>query len=200
VGARLLYPGRRNVQHAGVLVGAYGAAEHYGKFMYVRPEGAIEPGYGCSLIVNHEVSAVTAACLLMKREVFTAIGGFDESMAVGFGDVDLCLRVLERGYRVVFCAHATLVHHESYTRGASKIDPHPEDTAEFRRRWIRFLQAGDPYYNPGLSTQSTGWDLVSPLRVALDVKRRVYSHAVRVAAPDGTPNPPHAADRIKVEA
>lgn len=200
VGAKLLYPGRRSVQHAGVLVGAYGAAEHYGKFMWVRPEGELEPGYGCSLITNHEVSAVTAACLLIRREAFASVGGFDRAMAVGFGDVDLCLRVMERGYRVLFCAHATLVHHESYTRGASNIDPHPNDTAEFRRRWSRFLAAGDPYYNPGLSTSSTGWDLRNPLRCDTDVKRRVYSHAEAAAAATAGASTPHVADHIKVEA
>jgi GT2 family glycosyltransferase/glycosyltransferase involved in cell wall biosynthesis len=198
VGAKLLYPGRRNIQHAGVLVGAYGAAEHYGKFMYARPEGQLEPGYGCNLIANHELSAVTAACLLMRRDAFEAIGGFDEAMAVGFGDVDLCLRTLQRGYRVVFCANATLVHHESLTRGSSNIDPHPEDTAEFRRRWSSFLAAGDPYYSPGLSTSSTGWDVRHPLPCEAMVKRRVYTHATQPGA--ASSKAPHAADRIKVEA
>jgi GT2 family glycosyltransferase/glycosyltransferase involved in cell wall biosynthesis len=179
VGARLLYPGRKNIQHAGVLVGAYGAAEHYGKFMYIKPEGRLEPGYGCNLVVTHELSAVTAACLLIKREVFAAVRGFEEAMAVGFGDVDLCLRVRARGYRVLLCAQATLVHHESYTRGASQIDPHPQDTAEFRRRWSAFLKAGDPFYNPGLSTNSTGWDIRDPLPYGFELVRRVYDRDAR---------------------
>lgn len=200
VGAKLLYPGRQSVQHAGVHVGAFGAAEHYGKFMWTSPDGKLEPGYGCNLIVNHEVSAVTAACLLIRRGVFEAVGGFDAALAVGFGDVDLCLRVLEAGFRIVFCAHATLVHHESYTRGTGTIDPHPQDTAEFRRRWARYLAAGDPFYNPGLSANSTGWDVAQPLHCSFEIKRRVYSRDGRASSTDPAANTPYTSDRIKVEA
>jgi len=76
-------------------------------------------------------------------------------------------------------AQATLVHHESYTRGASQIDPHPQDTAEFRRRWSAFLKAGDPFYNPGLSTNSTGWDIRDPLPYGFELVRRVYDRDAR---------------------
>ena len=200
VGAKLLYPGRNSVQHAGVHVGAFGAAEHFGKFMWTAPDGRLEPGYGCSLIVNHEVSAVTAACLLIRRGVFDAVGGFDSALAVGFGDVDLCLRVLESGHRIVFCAHATLVHHESYTRGTGTIDPHPQDTAEFRRRWARFLARGDPFYNPGLSSNSTGWDVMQPLHCTFDIQRRVYSRDGRASSADPAANTPYASERVKVGA
>ncbi|HUQ29264.1 MAG TPA: glycosyltransferase [Usitatibacter sp.] len=173
VGVKLLYPDRNTVQHAGVLVGAFRGAEHYGKFMRLPAQG-IEPGYECSLVVNREVSAVTAACMLVKREVFEKVGGFDPALAVGFGDVDLCLRVVESGYRIVWCGLSQLLHHESYTRGTSSIDPHPADTAGFQSRWARLIAQGDPYYNPGLSTMSTSWAIRSPLRCEFELRRRLY--------------------------
>jgi len=173
VGAKLLYPDRVTVQHAGVCVGMYGAAEHYGKFLR-PPESPGELGYLEVFRSNHEVSAVTAACLLMRRDAFDKIGGFDEALAVGFGDVDLCLRAGEKGYDVLYCAHAELIHHESYTRGKSTVDPHPEDSALFRTKWQKMLNAGDPYFNPGLSLNSTSWHNANPLTCRFAVKRRVF--------------------------
>jgi hypothetical protein len=126
---------------------------------------------------NREVSAVTAACLLIQVDVFNAIAGFDDAFAVGFGDVDLCLRAGQKGYRILYCPHAELVHHESLTRGkTSGIDPHPEDSALFRLRWAEFLQAGDPYFHPSLNQNSTTWQLRQPLSCSFEVKRRIYSH------------------------
>ncbi|MGZ5072685.1 MAG: glycosyltransferase [Usitatibacter sp.] len=172
VGAQLLYPDRRSIQHAGVLVGAYGAAEHYAKRLRF-PEDPVEAGFAELLLINHEVAAVTAACLLIRKDAFDAVGGFDESIAVGFGDVDLCLRVLQRGYRIVYCPFATLIHHESYTRGTSTRDPHPEDSAIFRLKWAALLEAGDPYHHPALSLTSSNWALRSPLPCTVDIRRRV---------------------------
>ena len=173
VGAKLLYPDRETVQHAGVCVGLNGAAEHYGKFVRV-PTGQLEPGYYGGLVINHEVAAVTAACLLMRRNVFEEISGFDEAIAVGFGDTDLCLRAGKKGYRVLFCPFAQLVHHESYTRGTSSVDTHPNDTALFKFKWREVLKAGDPYYNPGLSLKSTSWQNANPIYCSVDIKRRVF--------------------------
>ena len=174
VGAKLLYPGGKTFQHAGVCVGMFGIAEHYAKFMDERlSDGSIDPGYHGALIVNHEVSAVTAACALMRRDAFERVGGFDEGLAVGFGDVDLCLRTLEAGYRILYCPHAALIHHESYTRGKSREDPHPEDTALFAKKWRKFLDQGDPYYNPNLGIHSTKWDIRLPMEFKIDIHRRV---------------------------
>lgn len=173
VGARLLYPDRRTIQHAGVCVGAFGRAEHYGKFVHL-PEDRIEPGYMGALVLNHEVSAVTAACMLVQAAAFRALGGFDESILVGFGDVDLCLRAGRFGYRVIYCAHAELIHHESYTRGISHQDNHPEDTARYLARWKTLLTTGDPYFNPGLSLDDTNWQVMQPLFCKYDIRRRVY--------------------------
>ena len=174
VGAQLLYPDRTSIQHAGVCVGAFGIAEHYGKFLRLPPD-RIDIAFMGRLITTHEVAAVTAACLLMRRDAFEEINGFDEALAVGFGDVDLCLRTLERGWRVLYCPHATLLHHESFTRGKTVgYDPHPEDSALFAQRWSTFLQQGDPYFNPGLSLQHTCWQVRSPLPSRRHLGRRVY--------------------------
>ena len=174
VGAQLLYPDRTSIQHAGVCVGAFGIAEHYGKFLRLPPD-RIDIAFMGRLITTHEVAAVTAACLLMRRDAFEEINGFDEALAVGFGDVDLCLRTLDRGWRVLYCPQATLLHHESFTRGKTVgYDPHPEDSALFAQRWSVFLQQGDPYFNPGLSLQHTCWQVRSPLPSHRHLGRRVY--------------------------
>lgn len=173
VGAKLFYPDRKTIQHAGVCVGAYGAAEHYGKFMRM-PDQGLEPGYLGSLIVNREVSAVTAACLLISKEAFDEVDGFEEQLAVGFGDVDLCLKVDAKGYRVLFCPSAQLVHHESFTRGKSAEDPHPQDSAFFQKKWKSLLEEGDPYFNPNLSLFSTAWHVKIPMSQELEIRRRVY--------------------------
>jgi len=169
VGAMLFYPDRKHLQHAGVCVGMYGAAEHYGKWVQF-PDQPVEPEL---MRVNREVSAVTAACMLVRADAFKAVEGFDEAIAVGFGDVDLCLRIGDRGYRVIMSPHARLVHHESYTRGTSRIDPHPKDSALFRLKWKALLRAGDPFYNPGYSNEHTHWPVKQPLNVAFDVRRRI---------------------------
>jgi O-antigen biosynthesis protein len=116
---------------------------------------------------------VTAACMLVRRDAFEEVGGYDETIAVGFGDVDLCLRVGQRGYRIVFCPHAELVHHESYTRGTSTVDPHPEDSATFRLKWQEMLRAGDPFHSPGLSLTSSNWALRQPLAHGFVIRRRI---------------------------
>ena len=169
VGAMLFYPDRKHLQHAGVCVGMYGAAEHYGKWIKF-PDDPIEPEL---MRVNREVSAVTAACMLVRADAFRQVEGFDESIAVGFGDVDLCLRVGDRGYRVIMSPHARLVHHESYTRGTSRVDPHPKDSALFRLKWKQFLRAGDPFYNPGYSNEHTHWPVKQPLHASFDIRRRI---------------------------
>ncbi len=171
VGATLFYPDRKTIQHAGVCVGMFRGAEHYGKFMRY-PEDAHRAG-GELLGMNHEVAAVTAACMLVRKETWDDIAGFDESIAVGFGDVDFCLRALQKGWRVLFCARARLVHHESMTRGVSEVDAHPVDTSLFRVKWRELLDAGDPFYNRGLSLSSTRWEIRRPLPCSARIVRRV---------------------------
>lgn len=174
VGAQLLYPDGSSIQHAGVCVGAFGIAEHYGKFLKLPPD-RVDIAFMGRLICTHEVSAVTAACLLMRKEAFDAIGGYDEKLAVGFGDVDLCLRTLEQGWRILYCPQATLIHHESITRGkAEGYDPHPEDSALFASRWRDWLDAGDPYFNPAFSLTHTCWLVQSPMPCTPAISRRVW--------------------------
>jgi O-antigen biosynthesis protein len=146
VGATLIYPDD-TVQHAGVVVGLVGAADHafrswkFGKNHYER-----EPGDNCGLVCNRDYSAVTAACMLIRADVFDAVNGFDEQLAVGFNDTDLCLRVKAAGYKVIQDAHAVLFHYESQSRGIE--DKHPADTSMFKQRYADLLAHGDPYFNP----------------------------------------------------
>jgi O-antigen biosynthesis protein len=180
VGAKLYYPDGLTIQHAGVCVGMFGIAEHYGKFMdkNLPDKDAAHPGYIGSLIANHEMSAVTAACMLVRRDAFEWIGGFDEHAEVGFGDVDLCLRAC---YRVVFCPHAELIHHESASRGKSATDAHPEDSRYFLGRWQGVIERGDPYYNPNLTLNGTAWELKGSEECdvhngRMEKRRSVYKH------------------------
>ena len=189
VGAQLLYPDRTTIQHAGVCVGAFGIAEHYGKFLQLPPN-RVDTSYQGRLITTHEVSAVTAACLLMRKEAFDAIEGYDESLAVGFGDVDLCLRTLEHGWRILYCPHATLLHHESLTRGkADGYDPHPEDSAAFLQRWQAWLEQGDPYFNPAFRIDHTCWMVRTPLPTTFQLAGRVH-RTHRGQIPHGAAQPP----------
>ena len=177
VGANLFYPDGKTYQHAGVGIGLSGPAEHFGKFVAKYwPDGSINIGYNGNFITNHEVSAVTGACLLISGEAFDSVGGYDPSLAVGFGDVDLCLRAIDAGYRVVQCSHAELIHHESFTRGKSfGHDEHPQDTAFFRERWAKLLEVGDPYFNPNLDPDSTSWKVNNPLVFNKEIRRRIFS-------------------------
>ncbi|WP_162141154.1 glycosyltransferase family 2 protein [Simiduia agarivorans] len=160
VGAKLLYPDNR-VQHAGVVMGYGGGAGHAHKY-YPRDH----QGYLQRLAATNNYSAVTAACMLIERNKFEAIGGFNEqNLAVAFNDVDLCLRLTQAGLRNVYCAEAVLYHHESISRGA-------EDTAEKQRRfqgevdflktqWQCIIQA-DPAYHPALTLMNEGFGLGEP--------------------------------------
>ena len=152
VGPLLLY-GDGRIQHAGVIIGFGGTADHAMRFAAPdQPDGSRDPGYNASLTSLRDYSAVTAACMMMRRTAFDAVGGFDEALAVGFNDTDLCLHLRTAGLRVLYDGHTVLRHHESATRGSIKAlaDP-PEDGRFFRERWAAFIRRGDPFYNPALS-------------------------------------------------
>ena len=152
VGAKLLYADD-TIQHAGVLLGAgefdggSGVAGHYG-----TGAGRQEIGYFGRYVLTTEVAAVTAACMAVRRTVFDAVGGFDEeNLAVAFNDVDLCLRMREKGFRHIWTPHAELYHLESASRGS---DLAPEQVERFTRecrfmrvRWGSVLDR-DPFYHP----------------------------------------------------
>jgi GT2 family glycosyltransferase len=141
VGAKLLYADG-TVQHAGVIMGVCGTAVH--AFRTFVADGSETFGFA-SLVRNY--SAVTGACMMVRREVFEALEGFDEALSVAFNDVDFCLRACERGYAVVYTPYASLYHYESVTRG--NLDP-PENKALLISRWQARI-ADDPFYSPHLT-------------------------------------------------
>ncbi|MGY8872673.1 MAG: glycosyltransferase family 2 protein [Pseudomonadales bacterium] len=149
VGVKLLF-GDRHVQHAGDAVGPGGCADHFHSRL-----GEDEPGYAGRAILAQDLSAVTAACLMVTRSLWEKLGGLDEkNLAVAFNDVDFCLRVREAGYRVVYTPYAKLYHHESVSRGK---DDNPVKAARakseanyMRSRW-KHIMNHDPFYNPNLN-------------------------------------------------
>jgi GT2 family glycosyltransferase len=151
VGAKLLYPSGL-VQHAGVIVGVGGLAGHAHRFY---PAG--HPGYMERLICTQEFSAVTAACLVMRRDAFRAVGGFDEAaFPVAYNDVDLCLRLGARGLKIVWTPYAVLRHKETATRerdyAPARLAEYRRESAAFRARWGHVI-AHDPHYHPLLTRE-----------------------------------------------
>ncbi len=157
VGAKLLYPDNM-VQHAGVIIGMGGIAGHP-----LSRHPADDCGYFARGIIQQNLNAVTAACMITKKEVYEKVKGFEEKLAVAFNDIDLCLKVRKAGYLIVYDPEALLYHHESISRGK-------EDTLEKRNRfegevdymakkWKDVLEKGDEYYNPNLSLLSGNFEL-----------------------------------------
>jgi GT2 family glycosyltransferase len=135
VGARLLWPDGR-AQHEGIVLNAGGVALNLNSGPFAA--------YGRCI---RNVAAATAACLMLRKSVFTAVGGMDDRLRVAYNDVDLCLRIGERGWRIVYTPYAELEHRESSTRGSL----HPEiDEAFFQERWGAPYTAFDPFYTPNL--------------------------------------------------
>ena len=156
VGAKLLYPDN-TVQHAGVIVGLGGVAGHSHKHF-----PAHATGYFYTLQTVNNFSAVTAACAMIRRDVFDEVGGFDESIAIAFNDVDLCLRILAAGYRNIYLPHVVLYHHESKSRGYENT---PEKQARFigeqqvmHQRWHTDTRP-DPYYNINLTLDAENYEI-----------------------------------------
>lgn len=154
VGAKLYYPDN-TIQHAGIIIGIGGVA---GSVFVGLPRAF--SGYLHKASIQLDLSAVTAACMLVKRSVFEQVGGLEEKLKVAFNDVDFCLRVREKGYLVVYDPYVELYHYESKTRGAEdtkeKIRRFQTEIEYMRSHWIGLLKKGDPYYNCNLSL--TKWD------------------------------------------
>jgi len=148
VGAKLLYPDGR-IQHAGIVIGLGGVAGHAHRFAR-----ADDPGYLNRLRRVQNVSAVTAACLVVRKQVFEEVGGLDEGLTVAFNDVDFCLRVRAAGYLNLWTPFAELIHHESASRGRdltpAKARRFADEYATMQRRWGAELLS-DPYYSPHLT-------------------------------------------------
>ena len=156
VGCMLLFP-NRTIQHAGIVLGLGGYAKHV---FANQPEGYAGPaGRACSL---QQLSAVTAACLMVQRVHFNAINGFDERYAVAFNDVDLCLRLSAAGLRNIWTPNAVLLHHESASRGyddsAASQSRFLAEAQQFHARWDHQL-SNDPFYNPNLTLTGAGFAL-----------------------------------------
>ena len=165
VGARLLFPDNR-IQHAGVILGAGGGgvADHAHKGL---PRD--NHGYFARALLAQELSAVTAACMLVRRKVYLEVNGFEEEhLKVAFNDVDFCLRLKRHGYRVIYTPYAEFYHHESASRGLEdNIEKHRRFNAEvdyIKRTWGEAL-AIDPFYNPNLRLDENLFTLAFPPRV-----------------------------------
>ena len=149
VGAMLYYPDN-TIQHAGVCLGLGGVAGHY-----YRKTARDQVGYMGRLLYAQNMSAVTAACMMIRLDVWEKMAGFDEEFAVAFNDIDLCMRIRQAGYLIVWTPFAELYHYESKSRG---MDDTPEkqirfqsEVDRFQQRWKDALAAGDPYFNPNFS-------------------------------------------------
>jgi GT2 family glycosyltransferase len=150
VGAKLLFPDR-TLQHAGVILGPYETCSHAFRFF---PED--DPGHHDLPHLIRNCSAVTFACAMMRHSVYDEVGGLDEqNLAVAYNDVDMCLRIRERGYRVVYTPHAVLCHHESVTKDVSF---NPGEVDYLRRRWGALVRH-DPFYNPNLTRKTDDYSL-----------------------------------------
>lgn len=163
VGAKLYYADD-TIQHAGVILGINGRAGHEHKR---APRSASGPGGRLDTL--RQASCVTGACLAVRRAVYDALGGFNErDLAVGFNDVDFCIRAGLAGYRVLWTPHAELYHYESVSRGRATATPegtarHRAEAAYLRRQWGQVL-AADPSYNPNLTLESIPFKLAAESR------------------------------------
>lgn len=159
VGGKLYY-GNKTIQHAGVVLGL-GAHRTAGHSHYGQHRENL--GYMGRLCYAQNVSAVTGACLLMKKSLFEQVGGLEERFAISLNDVDLCLKLREEGYLNVFTPFAELYHYESISRGlddtGEKAFRYQEESTRFREKWKKVLEKGDPYYNPNFSLDRSDFAL-----------------------------------------
>ncbi len=153
VGAKLLYPDGR-IQHAGVVMGVFDNCGHAFKGL----EGHRQHYFDLPDVIRN-VSAVTGACLATKAQLFQEVGGFDEEkFPVAFNDVDLCLKIRQKGYRVLYTPHAVLYHHEAFSKTAKDLVPHPNEVEAMRTKWKDVIEA-DPFYSPNLTRSAEDYSL-----------------------------------------
>ena len=156
-GAKLYYPDD-TIQHAGTIIGIGGIAGH--AFLNMPRS---RTGYFHKASIQMNLSAVTAACMMMKRSVFEQLGGFEEKLTVAFNDVDLCLRTVQAGYLVVYNPKVELYHYESKSRGSEdneeKVRRFQREIEFMRSRWITILKEGDPNYNKNLTLSKWNYSL-----------------------------------------
>ena len=159
VGGKLYYADK-TIQHAGVVIGL-GAHRTAGHTHYRQKRENL--GYMGRLCYAQDVSAVTGACLMVKKKLYEEAGGLDEGFAVSLNDVDFCLKLRQLGYLNVFTPFAELYHYESVSRGldtdGEKAARYNEESARFREKWKVQLEAGDPYYNPNFTLDKSDFSL-----------------------------------------
>ena len=158
VGAKLYYADN-TIQHAGVVIGL-GAHRSAGHTHYKMPREHL--GYMGRLCYAQDVTAVTGACLMVKKSIYEEVEGLDETFTISLNDVDLCLKIREKGYLNIFTPFAELYHYESKTRGmeeGEKLRRYERECAHFRDKWKKQLDAGDPYYNPNFSLDYSDFTL-----------------------------------------
>ena len=162
VGAKLYY-GDRTIQHAGVVIGmgAHGTAGH----AYYKLDSQ-NLGYMGRLCYAQNVSAVTGACLMVKKSLYEQVGGLNEEFAVSLNDIDLCLKLREIGRLNIFTPFAELYHYESESRGddlhGENALRYNDESARFRERWKTLLEKGDPYFNPNFTLERSDYSLKLP--------------------------------------
>ena len=158
-GAKLYYADK-TIQHAGVVIGL-GAHRTAGHTHYKQSRQNL--GYMGRLCYAQNVSAVTGACLMVKKALYEEVGGLDEGFAVSLNDVDFCLKLRKAGYLNVWTPFAELYHYESISRGlddsGEKAARYERESEKFRQRWKAELEAGDPYYNPNFSLDRSDFSL-----------------------------------------
>lgn len=157
VGARLYYPDG-TIQHAGVILGLGGIAGHA-----FSGESHNAKGYFSRIQCTQDLSAVTAACMMVSRNLFEEVGGFDEKLKVAFNDIDLCMKIRMKGRLIVYTPYAELYHYESKSRGIEdtkeKIERFHGEVHYFEKKWKDELEKGDPYYNPNLTLEKNNFSL-----------------------------------------
>ena len=197
VGIKLIYP-NQTVQHAGVVLGVGGIADH--TFRYAEKDVA---GYCFRAVCAQDMSAVTAACMLCRADAFREVGMFDEAnLTVAFNDVDLCLRIGRAGYRVIMTPSVVAEHHESLSRGSDLLEHNlPRFYGEnqlMMDRWRDLIQS-DPYYNPHFSHETGMFEKLSSASLKVDrapsllrkpAPRAVLPEAKRYPEPKPSPASP----------
>ena len=157
VGCMLYYPDD-TVQHAGVILGIGGVAGHAHKHFFRN-----DYGYMSRMTIAQNYSAVTAECMMIRRDVWDEMQGLDEAFQVAFNDVDLCMRIRQAGYLIVWTPYAELYHYESKSRGyedtPKKQKRFEGEVRRFQSRWAKELADGDPYYNPNLTLDREDFSL-----------------------------------------
>lgn len=176
VGAKLLYP-NNTIQHSGVIIGLNNHVAHI-----FRNEYKNNQGYFNRAIISQNLLAVTGACLMIKRNIFEAVDGFNETdLKVAFNDIDLCLKVYEIGYEIIFNPEVLLYHYESVSRGfddtPDKLARFNKETDYFEKKWKKYIK-NDPSYNPNLSLNSINFELA--LKPRIESIEDIYNKFVKL--------------------